>query len=189
MKRTSGWSLIGVVALASTLGVSALQAQANPIAIGVVAGASIPTGDFGDNADTGWHAGGLLEWSSPAYPVGVRGDVVYHRFGAKGTSDSKLNILAATLNLVWMFPMEAPTVRPYLIGGGGYYHATCDGCGGNDNTRNKLGINGGGGLSVPLSGFSAFAEARFHHIFAKDEAKGETNANMIPISFGIMIHP
>ena len=195
MKRNTGWTLWSmVVAVASVLTVSstglAQSGMANPITFGVVAGGSIPTGDFGDNVDTGWHAGGLLQWDSPTVPVGLRLDGVYHRFSAKDATDAHLNIIAATLDLVWMFPMTQPsTVRPYLIGGGGYYHATCDGCGGTDNTRNKFGINGGVGISVPLSGFSGFAEARFHHIFTKDDVTGETNTQMIPISVGIMIHP
>ena len=79
MTRTSkwrGWSFIGAAALASTLGVRTVQAQYNPIAFGVVAGASIPVGDFSDGAEIGWHAGALIEWHGPSLPVGVRGEAV-----------------------------------------------------------------------------------------------------------------
>jgi hypothetical protein len=184
MKRTNrwfSWSLVAAVLLVSSIGAGGAQAQANPIAFGVFAGATIPTGDFSDGVDTGWHAGGLLQWDVVGWPIGIRVDAGYHRFSFKGTGDDNFNIVPVTANLVWMFPMDAgATVRPYLIGGVGYYHASCDGCDSDD----KFGINGGAGLSVPLTGFSAFAEARFHNIFTEG-----SSTQMIPISVGIMIRP
>ena len=188
MKRTSRWSLIGAVVLASTLGVSTLQAQANPIAFGIVAGASIPLGDFGDGTDIGWHAGGLLEWNGPNFPLGVRGEVVYHRFGFENVDGANFNILAATLNGVWMFPMTEPaTVRPYIIGGGGLYHGSCSDCGGSDDSSNKFGVNIGAGIHVPLSGFTSIIEARWHIIFDNDsDIEGDSNTTFIPISVGLL---
>lgn len=190
MKRTSrwkGWSLIGAVALASTLGVSGLQGQANPIAFGVVAGASIPLGDFGDAANTGWHAGGLVQWNGPVFPIGIRGEVVYHSFDSKLDDQVGLNIFAATLNGVWVFPMTEPaTVRPYIIGGGGLYRVGCSDCGGLD-AENKGGINIGGGIQVPLSGFTSIIEARWHIVFDSDDTVADdSNTMFIPISVGLL---
>lgn len=190
MKRTSrwtGWSLIGAVALVSTLGVGALEAQANPVAIGIVAGGSVPLGDFGDNAKTGWHAGGLVEWNGPVFPLGIRGEVVYHRFESKQSNDAKLNLLTALVNGVWVFPTTEPaTVRPYIIGGGGLYREGCSDCGGADS-ENKFGLNIGGGIQVPLSGFTSIIEARFHLIFDSDDAvAGDSNTTFIPISVGLL---
>jgi hypothetical protein len=190
MKRTirwKGWSFIGAAALALTLAASPLQAQANPIAVGIVAGASFPLSDFGDAANTGWHAGGLLEWNGPVFPLGVRGEVVYHRFDSKQSSDASLNLLTATLNGVWMFPMTEPvTVRPYLIGGGGWYREGCSDCG-NADSENKFGANIGAGLQVPLSGFTSLIEARFHIIFDSDsDIAGDSNTTFIPISVGLL---
>ncbi len=178
---------MGAAALASMLAVSPLQAQANPIAFGVVAGASIPLGDFADFANTGWHAGGLAEWNGPVFPLGIRGEVVYHKFGSKQSDEASLNLLTALINGVWLFPMNEPaTVRPYLIGGGGLYRQGCSDCGGADS-ENKGGINIGGGLQVPLSGFTSIIEARWHLIFdSEDGVPDSSNTTFIPISVGLL---
>lgn len=186
MIRASRWSLIGAVALASTLGVRALEAQANPIAFGVVAGASIPLGDFGDFAETGWHAGGFLQWDGPTFPLGIRGEVSYHEFGVKDVDDFHLDIITATLNGVWLFPMTEPaTVRPYIIGGGGWYRESCDDCPG-DESDNHGGLNIGAGIQVPLSGFTSIIEARWHIVFdSDDDVPNSSNTTFIPISVGL----
>lgn len=182
-----GWSFIGAAALASTLALSPLQAQANPIAFGVVAGASFPIGDFGDAANTGWHAGGLLQWRGPLFPIGIRGEVVYHRFGSKFDDNVSLNVLTATVNGVFMFPVTEPaTVRPYIIGGGGLYRVGCSDCGGLDSESNG-GINLGAGIEVPLSGFTSIIEARWHMIFDSDDSvPNSSNSMFVPISVGLL---
>ena len=43
---------------------------------------------------------------------------------------------------------------------------------------NELGVNLGGGYRFALTGFSAYAEARYHHIL-------NTSVNFIPITFGV----
>jgi opacity protein-like surface antigen len=200
MKRTrtwTGWSFIGAAALALTFGVGPLQAQANPIAFGIVAGASIPVGDFSDGAGVGWHAGGLFEWRGPDLPVGIRGDAVYHRFGSKDvggvSSDATASIIAGTLNAVLGMPMQGSTAQPYLIGGVGVYNerVSCDNCGGSSVTisdsQTKFGLNAGAGFSFPLSGFTSIIEARFHIIFDKDsDVQGDSNTLFIPISVGLL---
>jgi opacity protein-like surface antigen len=194
MTRTSewrGWSFVGAAALASTLALSPLQAQANPIAFGVVAGASVPLGDFGDFAKTGWHAGGLVQWNAPAIPLGIRGEVVYHSFGSEttvGADDVDFNLITATVNGVFMFPMTEPaTVRPYIIGGGGWYREDCSDCGASSDAENKGGINVGAGVQIPLSGFAGLIEGRWHMIFDSDsDIPDSSNSMFIPISVGLL---
>ncbi len=180
-----GWTLVGAVAVASMLGVRTVQAQYNPIAFGIVAGASIPLGDFGDFVETGWHAGVLAQWNGPAVPIGIRGEVVYHQFGSKDVSDAHLNLLTATLNGVWTFPMTEPaTVRPYIIGGGGLYRESCSDC---NESSNHGGLNVGAGIQVPLSGFTSIIEARWHIIFDSDsDIEGDSNTTFVPISVGLL---
>jgi hypothetical protein len=67
-----------------------------------------------------------------------------------------------------------------LIGGGGVYHQRCDGC----DSQTNFGINGGAGITVPLSGFSTIIEARFHLVFDSDV--GTSNSTMIPVSVGLL---
>jgi hypothetical protein len=182
MKRNNHWtrwSLVAVAASTVTLSSAALaQELGSPVSFGIAGGASIPLGDFSNFAATGWHAGGLLEWNTPASPIGVRVEGVYHRFGEK--AGNYPSIIAGLLNVFWNFPMTQPyTVRPYLIGGAGIYNERCDGC----QSQTKAGLNGGGGITIPLSGFSTFVEARFHIVF--DSNAGASNSTFVPISVGI----
>ncbi|MEO7501944.1 MAG: outer membrane beta-barrel protein [Gemmatimonadaceae bacterium] len=202
MTRTSkwrGWSFIGAAALASTLGVRTMQAQYNPIAFGIVAGASIPVGDFSDGAEIGWHAGALIEWRGPSLPVGVRGEAVYHRFASKDDGsdiDGHASIIAGTLNAVLAMPMQGATAQPYLIGGVGVYNerVSCDDCAGSgvdiSDSQTKFGLNAGAGVSFPLSGFTSIIEARFHIVFDSEDIPGEnndaSNTMFIPISVGLL---
>lgn len=185
MKRNTRWTRLSLIA--GSASVFALSSAAlaqdfgNPISFGIVAGASIPLGDFADFAGTGWHAGGLLQWDTPTFPIGIRAEGVYHKFGDKDASDANQSIIAGTLDAVWMFPMTQPfTVRPYLIGGGGIYNERCDGC----ESQTNFGLNGGAGITVPLSGFSTIIEARFHIVFDSDI--GRSNRTFIPISVGLL---
>ncbi len=188
MRHADGnWKLVmaAAVLMASAVHVSIAEAQASPIAVGITAGATKATGDFGDAVDLGYHAGALLEFNGPDLPIGIRADVVYHRFSFKDV-DGNANILAGTVNGVYNFATGPGTpVVPYVIGGVGYYHlsVSCSDCTG-DDSENKFGLNGGAGLRFPLTGFSAFIEARYHHIFTDSDA-----TNMVPVSFGIVFHP
>jgi hypothetical protein len=194
MKGNTRWTRLSLIATTSVLAVAstaAAQELGSPITFGVVAGVSVPLGDFSDFAETGWHAGALVQWDTPTYPLGIRLEGVYHAFGDKGavqtlnqgqqTSGADPNIIVGTLNGVWMFPMTQPyAVRPYLIGGGGIYNKRCNGC----DSQTKFGLNGGAGITVPLSGFSTIIEARFHIIF--DSEAGSSNSTFIPISVGLL---
>ncbi len=174
-------SLTASVALAgSALG------QASPIAFGITAGASKAVGDFSSGVNLGYHAGALVQWNGPDLPVGIRADVVYHRFTFKDVSNANQSITAGTLNAVYMFSTDKDAqISPYVIGGVGYYHASfsCSSCGTGETSSsdNKFGVNGGAGVTIPLSGFSTFIEARYHNVFTDG---GSTK--FIPISVGIM---
>lgn len=187
MKRTSSWTRWSMVVIVATaLAIPAANAQTpNPVGFGMFAGASIPVGDFGNTGGTGWHAGGLIDWRSPLFPVGIRGDLAYHQFGSKENFTPKL--VTGTLNLVWNFAVNAESaLSPYVIGGGGFYNKRgCTNC--NNATiasETKLGANGGAGVMVPLSGFNSLIEARYHLIF--DSQTGSSNSSFITISAGII---
>ena len=173
-------SLAASVALAG-----GAEAQANPISFGITAGATKAIGDFSDGVNLGYHAGALVQYNGPDLPVGIRADVVYHRFSVKDVN-ANTSITAGTVNLVYSFPMDAGAqITPYLIGGVGYYHASfsCSSCGTGETSSsdNKFGVNGGAGVTIPLSGFSTFIEARFHNVFTDS-----SSTRFIPVSVGIM---
>ncbi len=79
-------------------------------------------------------------------------------------------------------------IRPYLIGGAGIYNerlsATAtdqNGTSSGSASESKFGFNLGGGVTIPLSGFDTFIEARYHRVTGQD---GTTA--FVPITVGVM---
>lgn len=190
MNRSARWTRLWLIGATTSVFAFSSRALAqnlgNPISFGVVGGASIPLGVFADSAGTGWHGGGLLQWDTPTLPIGIRVDGVYHKFGEK--DENHPSMIVGTFNAVWNFPMTQPyAVRPYLIGGAGVYNSRCrqapaDGC----DSQTNVGLNGGGGITVPLSGFATIIEARFHIVFDSDDNPNTSNLTFIPISVGLL---
>jgi opacity protein-like surface antigen len=85
-----------------------------------------------------------------------------------------VNIAAFTANALFEVPSGGFT--PYVIGGGGLYRLD-DSIGG--DAQNEFGFNIGGGISMPLSGFKVFVEARYHRV----NTEGGSTA-FVPIVFG-----
>jgi hypothetical protein len=164
-----------------------MGSYANPVSFGIFAGGTVPLGDFADFASTGWHVGALLQWNSPSLPIGIRVDGAYHNFGVDSefeNQDASPSMIVGTINGVWMFPSTS-TVRPYLIGGGGIYNERCNQC----ESQTKPGLNGGIGVTVPLSGITTIIEARFHMVFDSEDITGggsTSNRTFVPISVGIL---
>ena len=132
---------------AATLAVFALPAataQAQ-IGYGVAAGLSAPRADFGSVADAGYHLTGLMTFSAPLAPVGLRVEGSFSEFNYKSslvTTSAKARLLSATANAV----LSSPGIMgPYLIGGLGIYRASsvCSTC---STSSTKLGFNGGAGF-------------------------------------------
>jgi opacity protein-like surface antigen len=115
----------------------------------------------------------------PFIPVGLRVDGAYNSFGLKGAADSKLHVVSATGNLVFRLPSVG--VSPYLIGGAGMYMAGVSAPGLASDTQNHLGWNAGAGVSLPLTVFKAFVEARYNRISANGGSM-----EFVPVTFGIM---
>ena len=175
------------------LSASALAAQGavapaveRPVSFGITGGASIPTGDFGDVATTGYDIGALLEFQPAPGPLSFRIEGDYQSFSASDEfndvfGDTDLNIISGTGNVVWRFPIQSTTVRPYLTGGVGVYHLKADSdTDALDDSETKFGLNGGAGIELPLSGLTTFVEARYHSVFTS-----ESNTNFFPLRVGI----
>ena len=169
---------------------SVAQAQnMSPVKFGVSAGVSIPSGDVADNVSfsdvvsTGYNVTGHLGFMAPMVPLGLRADVSWNKFGEKDNSGIDLSILSGTLNGIFNLSAGMPA-SPYILAGVGVYRskADCSGC----DSNNDFGLNGGLGMKFNLSGFSTFAEARYHYIMSEDKDTGAQNTKFIPISFGIM---
>ena len=172
---------IGVVVTAVSLTGVQLSAQAaKPVTIGVAGGAAIPLGDFADAYNTGYNGTVSLGLSSLGTPIGIRFEGMYNKF--LGRNDVSINqpdarVIGGTANIVYGLPGVG--IRPYLIGGAGYYGLKPDVP--NIESENKFGLNGGVGALFPLSGFNAFIEARLHHVFTD-----VSSTQFIPVTFGIL---
>lgn len=181
MTRTS---LASVVALALAIAGSA-QAQKG---IGIAAGWSLPTSDFGDAVNSGYHVTGLFNVSKHDSPIGLRVDGTFSEFDFKsipGLGDAKARLIYGTANIVLS---AQGGMGPYALGGGGVYRssAECDGC---TTSSTNGGFDAGVGYRFGLSGFSAFLEARYHTIPSGSDATtaGTKKAtSFIPISFGLI---
>ena len=176
-------SFLAVAALAAVaLSASSSSAQSTkPISIGISAGAAIPVGDLGDDYKTGYNGTLSLGFQSAGSPIGFRIDGMYNKLSVKNdrlVALPDIIITSANANLVYALPGVG--MRPYLIGGAGIYGYKPDVSGA--STESDFGLNGGIGASFPLSGFTTFIEARYHHIFTEGYA-----TQFIPVTFGISL--
>jgi opacity protein-like surface antigen len=171
--------ILGMVAGLLALGLVAGDAQAQRRAtVGIAAGATVPMGDLGDATELGFHVLGTVGiGGTAASPAGFRLDGMYNALGGKDDGPD-FRILSLTGNVLFSFPGES-SVTPYIIGGAGVYNAKADVSGVDSET--DLGINAGVGARFALSGFSTFAELRYHNVFSDPDSY-----SFIPLTFGII---
>lgn len=178
------------VVVVTSLAVPASRAAAqvapvNPFSFGVSAGAAVPTGDQSSDVETGYSVDGIIGLRVPTLPISFRGEVGYTRFGIKGADNSYIRSISGVANAVYTFS-AGPTaiVRPYLIGGVGAYNLRATAKLGNvtvtENAGTKIGLNGGIGLEIPLSGITGFGEVRYASVFTEG-----SNTSYVPIRFGL----
>ncbi len=175
MKRNLAARVLLVAAFAAVAVPSHAQRRAS---VGVAAGATVPIGDLGKATSTGFHVLGTLAVSGTAgSPLGFRFDGMYNSLSGKSEGPD-VNMWTLNGNLVLAFP-GGMTATPYLIGGAGWYSTKADEP--DTESTNEFGINVGIGARFALSGFSTFAEARFHNIFSDPNS-----TRIIPLTFGIL---
>jgi hypothetical protein len=156
-----------------------LATVAKPFQIGIAAGAAIPISDLADEVSTGFNVTGVVGFNPALIPLGVRIDAAYNRFALKNGVDGNESFISVTGNLLYKFPSQ--TISPYAIGGAGWCRFTVDVSGQGSASDNHFCWNLGGGLSMPLSGFDTFIEARYTQV------QGDAgSAKFVPITFGVM---
>jgi hypothetical protein len=162
------------IAIAAALAFSAQTAEAQrPMTIGIAAGVSVPTSDFGRTHSTGWNATAGLGFNFPASNLGFRFEGFYNSFEGKG-ANPRATIAGGTANAVYR--LGGIGIQPYAIGGVGAYNTKVEG----GRSETDLGINAGFGLRFPLGTLNTFAEARLHAVSADPE-----DFMFVPIVFGI----
>jgi hypothetical protein len=124
---------------------------------GVTAGIAIPVGRLADDHAAGYLLGGLLEYGVTGQPYALRGELLYQRFALKSDHagrDVNLTSLGATI----VYRMQATPTNTFVTGGIAIYNGT--------DLGTRPGLNGGAGVEIPLTGFSATGEARLHMMLA-----------------------
>lgn len=210
MKHTIGVATILALATAFP-SMAQAQVPGSPVAVNLLAGAAMPLGDLDDGVKAGFTVGGGVEFGVATLPFGMRADIGYTRFGEKTASGtifgesfsarSKASNLSVTVNAILAPRVPATQIRPYALGGIGFYNSTIDAgytFGAEnvaiDDSKGSFGFDGGAGVRFQFVGFSSFIEARYHHVL-----KGRVEANensdefdwksaaYLPIVFGISI--
>ena len=172
-----------IAASAVALSFAAAPTAHAQVHVGVSAGASIPTGDFGKDFKTGYSVNGLIGFSMPLSPIGFRGEVGYNAWDGKsslGISGVKASALSGAANIVLQVPGMI-AAKPYFIGGIGDYRLKAEIPGFGSTTETKFGYNVGGGINFGLGTLATMLEARYITV---NTTGGSTH--YVPVTFGIM---
>ena len=152
------------------------------VGVGVSAGLSMPSGDLGKAFKSGYSVNGLIGFSMPMSPIGLRGEVGYNSWDGKssaGADGVTGTSLSGTANVVLQVPGMI-VAKPYVIAGVGEHRVKFD-----DGTQNesetKMGWNVGGGLNFGLGTLSTMVEARYVTVNTSGGS-----IHYVPVTFGIM---
>jgi len=171
------------VAAALTAAVTPAQAQ---FSIGLAGGGTTASGSINNRQDMGYNGLVAVQAGLPLFPFKIRADLQYNSFGgssftnafSQATAGTDARVISGSINAV--IGLLPGPLKPYLIGGVGYYDTQFSGSG---STR-KVGYNVGAGLKVT----KLFVEARMHSVqnSAFNVANGRTTSRFVPISVGFM---
>jgi len=166
-------------ALAAALSVpAAVHAQAN---FSVSGGFSLANGDFGQDNDAGYAIGVGLGMTQRGSPLSFRVEGIYNEFNAKNdVFNEKTQAGGVIASALYDFGVKGAAFTPYAIGGVGLYSTKEPALTLSDQSDTNVGWSVGGGIRMPLSGFSAYVEARYHSI---SNAPG--GMAFTPVVFGI----
>ncbi len=156
-----------------------LRAQSNTTHFNLAAGLTLPTGTFGDDNDAGYNLILGLGTKSRTSQLGFRAEGIFNEFNERGTSQkSRASGITGNLTYDLSTGNRAGTSNTlYVIGGIGYYSTREPFF--SSSSQTNVGWNVGGGFRFPLTGFSAYLEARYHTV-------SNTRVRFVPISFGLV---
>jgi hypothetical protein len=167
--------VLGVVSL---VGAGVAQAQgAGRASFHLGGGVSLPTGDFGDGAKTGWHALGGVNFGLGALPFVIRVDGFYGQNNGDEAvvgPDVKAKFFGGMAGAQFNFGGASP-VHPYILGQVGMVNNKFEGPGG-DVSNTDFAFQGGAGIEFG----KFFAEGKYLSI-----QTDPSSVNLIVISAGI----
>jgi hypothetical protein len=157
MKRMA----FGLLAVLSLAGVGGLSAQEG-IRVGVGGGLLMPLGDYKTADKMGWMVGADGTYWMTGTPIGIRIEGDYSQTSHKSTfiTSGNSKIFGGLAEIVYAFGTKAAQVRPYVMGGIGYFNFKESASG---FSQSKVGFGGGAGIALKVGSGStrAFLEGRF----------------------------
>ena len=153
VRRTSSLRMF-VAAAATVVALFATQQASAQTIIFVGGGATFPTSDFGDYANTGWQVvGGVLVPVGPAgLHVGAEGFYGQnnHKEEVSLATDSKTTPYGAMGVVEYSFQMDGK-LTPYVFGGAGVLIHKFSAAGLDSESETQFGYEGGVGVSFDVS--------------------------------------
>ncbi len=125
---------------------------------GVSAGIALPVGRIADDHAAGYALGGLVEYAVAGQPYALRGELIFQRFALKSNRTSGRDVNLTSLGATIVYKLHQSPSNTFLTGGIAVYNGT--------DLGTRPGANGGAGIEIPLTGFSATGEARLHLMLA-----------------------
>jgi hypothetical protein len=154
-------------------GVSPVAAQSARFSLG--GGLTMPIRDYKTSDNTGWHLLGKVDIGIPMSPLGVRVDGMYAQTSQKSPATGNTKLAGGTADLVWHVATAIPGLKPYVVGGVGFYNV--DAGGGSETT---FAWGAGLGTSVGVGPIHGFAEARYMSVHLSGGS-----VRFVPLSVGV----
>lgn len=164
------------MALLALLGGGAPLLAQNITTFNLAGGMAAPTSDFGDRTDAGYTLIAGIGVRQRGSPLSGRLEGIYNELDPEFGRD-KAKVGGITANAQYDFaPASGGSFTPYMIGGVGFFSTREPRF--DDDNRTNVAWNLGGGLRIPLTGFSVYFEARYHRV-------ADVNISLVPIVVGL----
>jgi hypothetical protein len=191
MKRMMRTVLVVAVAMLLGSAVSAQRAAragggggqaASSVRIGIGAGLLLPLSDYKTGDKTGWIAGADVTYWLTGGMLGLRAEGSYSQTSeASGVTAHTTKMFGGMASVVYGFGKGGDPIRPYVLGGLGFYNVKVD-VSGVSASSTKIGFGGGAGAAfkVGAGGTRIFVEAKYVYL----KVNG-ANLSSIPIRAGV----
>jgi len=172
---------LGLLALAlglfATPVLYAQQAQPTEgVRFGLGGGLILPVGNYADVDKAGWHVMGLIQLPISESPIHLRFDALYGSTSHKsGLGSGSTKLTGGTADLLYHLGDRRSSVRPYVMGGLGFFNVSD----GSSTTKFAFGL--GGGILFGVGTMHAFLESRYMSI----QTSG-SSLTFLPITLGLM---
>jgi hypothetical protein len=174
MRKVAAFAVV-MMALSASMAVAA----SGEFVMGAQGGITVPTGDFGDVANSGFNAGVYGDYGI-ANNCTIGASAVYHGFSGSdewidflGVDDASFSLVQVTAHGRYWFPTGGQ-VMPFLTVGGGLYNFGAKAELGDeeaDDSESNGGIYGGFGLDFRASPmWTIGVEGTYHNVFTEDES-------------------